>query len=77
MTYDFNKVNQKDGYMMMNKTYTFDENLVSDIHKDAYGFRPRDGFWSRWSNATIDQKQVIWDELLDEAQEWHDFDPDC
>ncbi len=24
--------------------YTFDEDIVSDLHKDAYGFRPCEGF---------------------------------
>ena len=27
---------------MMNTEYTFDDDLVSDFHKDAYGFRPSD-----------------------------------
>ena len=45
---------------MTNKTYTFDENLFSDLHKDAYGFRPRDhGFYD--ADTTPAQKQVIWD----------------
>lgn len=44
-------------------TYTFDENIVSDLHKDAYGFRPREMFWSEWNNASNDEKQEIWDGL--------------
>lgn len=45
-------------------SYTFDENIVSDLHKDAYGFRPSSYFWDSWKNSTNDQKQVIWDGLL-------------
>lgn len=45
-------------------TYTYDENIVSDLHKDAYGFRPLEGFWRHWNESTMDQKQVIWDKLL-------------
>lgn len=47
--------------------YTFDENTLSDLHKDARGFRPRsDYFWSQWNNADNDGKQAIWDGLIDE-----------
>lgn len=44
--------------------YTFDEDTVSDLHKDAYGFRPREGFWSHWNLSTMDEKQEIWDGLI-------------
>ena len=44
-------------------TYTFDENTVSDLHKDAYGFRPREYFWAEWNNSSNDEKQLLWDEL--------------
>ncbi len=47
--------------------YTFDENIVSDLHKEARSFRPRETFWSFWNNSTDAQKQVIWDDLLAEA----------
>ncbi len=45
--------------------YTFDENIVSDLHKDAYGFRPSESFWEYWTASDDDRKQRIWDELLD------------
>lgn len=48
----------------MTKTYTFDDNLVSDLHKDAYGVRPRQDFWVLWDNSTDDEKQAEWDHLL-------------
>lgn len=49
----------------MTKTYTFDENLISDLHKDAYGFRPSQSFWAIFAASNGDQKQAIWDDLLD------------
>ena len=45
--------------------YTFDEDLVSDLHKDAYGFRPSQGFWEFWSTASDVEKQKEWDSLCD------------
>ena len=44
--------------------YTFDETILSDLFKDAYGFRPRENFWNTWKSADNDRKQRIWDELL-------------
>lgn len=44
--------------------YTFDENIVSDLHKDAHGFRPTQSFWMRWEDAANYTKQNIWDGLL-------------
>ena len=45
-------------------TYTFDENIVSDLHKEAYGFRPREGLWNMWAAFNADQKQATWDSLI-------------
>ena len=50
-------------------TYTFDETIISDLHKDAYGFRPREGFWNMWAAFNDDQKQVEWDRLIDVMNE--------
>ena len=47
-------------------TYSFDENTVSDLHKDAYGFRPGESFWSKWKSSTDDQKEKIWSSLIRE-----------
>ena len=44
--------------------YTFDDNIVSDLHKDAYGFRPGEYFWSSWTGSSDAEKQVIWDNLI-------------
>ena len=38
--------------------YTYSDELFSDFHKDAYGFRPRD---HEFYSATPDRKQEIWD----------------
>lgn len=48
----------------MTTTYTYDEMLVSDLHKDAYGHRPRESFWFLWKMADEAGKQVIWERLL-------------
>ena len=45
--------------------YTFCEDTISDLHKDAYGFRPSQSFWSTFAAANADQKQAIWDDLCD------------
>lgn len=41
--------------------FTYDDNLFSDLHKDAHGFRPREHeYW----DATPEVKQEIWDYTL-------------
>ena len=43
---------------------TFDEAIFSDLHKEAYGFRPRGSrFYD--PDATAEEKQKIWDSVLD------------
>ena len=49
-------------------TYTFDENLVSDLHKDARGSRPDEYFWEEWTNIDAAGKQFIWERLLGELE---------
>lgn len=48
----------------MTTTFSYDENLVSDIHKDTYGFRPSEIFWRQWEEADETGRQKIWDNLL-------------
>jgi hypothetical protein len=50
-------------------TYTFDEQIVSDLHKDARGFRPSQTWWSVWNRVSDDAKQDIWDALCIELSE--------
>jgi hypothetical protein len=49
--------------------YTFDEQIVSDLHKDARGFRPTQYWWDQWSLCTDAQKQTMWDALSVELEE--------
>lgn len=44
-------------------TYTFSTEIFSDLHKDAYGFRPRGHRF--YDEATTDaERQEIWDYLV-------------
>ena len=52
--------------------YTFDENIISDLHKDARGFRPTAGWWSVWEDLSDDAKQETWDSLCQELSETMD-----
>ena len=49
--------------------YTFDDNIVSDLHKEARGFRPSEYFWEEWTQSPDNVKQIIWDNLCDEHKE--------
>jgi len=46
--------------------YTFDEQTISDLHKDARGFRPRGAFFEVWNQSDDDNRQAIWDGLIRE-----------
>jgi hypothetical protein len=46
--------------------YTFDENTVSDLHKDARGYRPREYFWAEWNTSNDFDRQAIWEGLIRE-----------
>ena len=46
--------------------YTFDEQIVSDLHKDARGYRPDEYFWEEWTQCGDDTRQSMWDTLLEE-----------
>ena len=50
----------------MSTQYTYDEDCYSDLHKDVYGFRPREGNWTSWVAMTPDEKQAQWDYLIQE-----------
>ena len=41
--------------------FTYDEELFSDLHKDAYGFRPR---IHNFYESTPEEKQKIWDATI-------------
>ena len=44
--------------------YTFSNYIISDLHKDAYGFRPTQRFFDDWESYTDDEKQEVWDSLV-------------
>jgi len=48
--------------------YSYDAQIVSDLHKDARGYRPREGFWAVWNEALPAGKQMIWDNLARELE---------
>ena len=46
--------------------YTFDEQIVSDLHKDARGYRPSNSWWQMWNALGDAEKQNVWDGLGEE-----------
>jgi glutathione S-transferase len=48
--------------------YTFDEQIVSDLHKDARGYRPDAYFWEEWNQCGDHTRQAMWDNLLVELE---------
>jgi hypothetical protein len=49
-------------------TYTYDDATVSDLHKEAYGFRPGAVFMQDWKGMSSDAKQGMWDFLCSELE---------
>lgn len=45
-------------------TYTYDDDLYSDLHKEAHGFRPREFSYRAWNAMSPAEKQEEWDWLL-------------
>ena len=43
--------------------YTFANELISDMHKDAYGRRPTTSFMDAWMFDSDEGKQATWDYL--------------
>jgi len=48
-------------------TYTFDAQIVSDLHKEAHGCRPSSFWWQCWNESDDEGRQREWDDLLDVA----------
>lgn len=55
-------------------TFTYENSLISDLHKSAHGFRPKANFFHLWELADPHQKQKIWDDLCDLADARMDED---
>ena len=53
---------------MSEGTFTYDEDTYSDLHKEAYGFRPRGATYARWEAMTPAEKQAEWDYLCDASE---------
>lgn len=48
--------------------FTREEELdrtVSDLHKDSLGGRPQREFWIEWAASTLEEKEVIFSNLID------------
>ena len=50
-------------------TYTYDDNLISDLHKDCWGTRPSVYYMSTWKAMTPDQKQGEWEYMCAQLEE--------
>lgn len=50
-------------------TYTFDDSILSDLHKDAFGFRPSSSYFAHWRSLTDDDKQIEWENLCAAAEQ--------
>jgi hypothetical protein len=50
---------------MESRNYTFNEQVLSDLYKDAYGSRPGEFFWADWDACNDDGKQHLWDMLVE------------
>ena len=48
--------------------YTYSEDCYSDLHKGARGFRPGQAGYEAWDAMTPDEKQVRWDQLVEELE---------
>ena len=46
--------------------YTFDNATFSDLHKEAFGFRPDSGDQQIWDCSSDDDKQEWWDDMCNE-----------
>ena len=47
--------------------YTYDDQTYSDLHKDAYGYRPRNDGWEYLSPVG---KQIKWDSVMEDVDWW-------
>ena len=50
--------------------YTYSDELISDLHKDALGYRPSADFMDMWKNGLSDEgRQAEWDYLCNKMEE--------
>ncbi|MFZ9131493.1 MAG: hypothetical protein ACO20M_06005 [Methylophilaceae bacterium] len=58
----------------MTATYTYSDELVSDLYKSAYGTRPTAHFWGCWKEMSPVMKQVEWNFLLQRSEDAADHE---
>ena len=49
--------------------FTYSDDIISDLHKDARGFRPGEYFWEEWTQSPDNVKKKIWDDLCCEMEQ--------
>ena len=50
-------------------SYTYSDDIISDLHKDAYGFRPSQRFFYDWDTYTPAEKQECWDTMCRDMEQ--------
>lgn len=53
----------------MTTAYDYSDELYSDLHKDARGYRPGSSGYAYWGSLTPDEKQAHWDSLCKEMRD--------
>ena len=48
----------------MSYKYDFDQEEVSDLHKEVHNIRPTYKWWEMWHDANKHEKQRMWNELI-------------
>jgi hypothetical protein len=48
--------------------HTYDDEIYSDLHKDARGYRPGESGFNYWNSLTPDEKQSHWDCLIEDLE---------
>ena len=54
--------------------YTYSDELMSDLHKDAYGSRPGISYRLYWQTLSADEKQAEWELMIRAMQEQQEFE---
>ena len=49
--------------------YTFSDDIFSDLHKDVYGFRPREMMMKNWRAMNAKQKETLWNCLCEQLED--------
>jgi hypothetical protein len=62
-----NTMTATDNYTDTATATAYVDQCVSDLHKDAYGFRPSRRFLNKWEEMTPAQKQTEWEYLCRES----------